>query len=410
MAAGNYHKRNYAIEDDTDKVVNIFSLSRELCTGHKYYCPDCRNEMYPTFGEKYVHHFRHLGNVCQKNNYLHATAEFLFLEEYQKCLENGEPFLLEVHSHVSCDRHCTERRNRVCTSHKNSTLVDLTKIYTSVKREHRVQVEEHFRRPDILLTAENGEQLWIEIWVTHETGADKRKDGHIIELKIISEKDLEQITNHKLIKTTDNELAVRLFNVKFEEQGIISKISYISEECSDFKAIRNPLASYKRPIPKPAKSPVVHDVPTAVVDDASIEWIDLGLPSGTLWAPSNYASRVSFDSAYQGYHKHLPATTDATELKTCCTRAWCAKSKTMTFTGPNGNTLSFHIPDKHASFWLNRYEEWRDLGQCFHLCQDNSFYINDMPSSNPGNIRFVKRVANKRETQTESTLFDETNN
>ena len=49
------------------------------------------------------------------------------------------------------------------------------------------------------------------------------------------------------------------------------------------------------------------------------------------------------------------------------------------------------------------YEEWNELGQCFHLCQDKSFYINDMPSGNPGNARLIKHAA--IDIPKEPTLF-----
>ena len=412
MAVGNDHKRDYAIEDDTDRVVNIFSLSRELCNGHQYYCPDCHNEMYPTFGQKYVHHFRHLGAVCQKSNYLHATAEYMFLEEYNRCLDNEEPFLLELHSHVACDQQCIEKRNRICMAHKNTIVVDLTKIYKSAKREFRVQVDDHFRRPDILLTSDNGEQLWIEIWVTHETTEEKRKDGHIVELKIYNEKDLEQIRNHKLVKTTENELAVRLFNVEFDEMCIVSKEEYNPEECPSFKPIHSRYSRerrcyqlFQKPTYKSTqKKPVLHAaVQDEKLDLDSMEWVDLGLPSGTLWAKKDYASHVGFGTTFYGYRKHMPSKKDANELYVNCTREWNPETHTMKFTGPNGNSIYFRIKEKHASYWLNLYEEWNELGQCFHLCQDNSFYINDMPCGNPGNVRLVKHAV--IEVPKEPTLF-----
>ena len=131
-------------------------------------------------------------------------------------------------------------------AHKNTAVVDLTKIYKSIKREYRVQVDDHFRRPDILLTSDTGEQLWIEIWVTHDTTVEKRKDGHIVELKIYNEKDLEQIRNHKLVKTTENELAVRLFNVEFDEICIVSKEEYNPEECTSFKPIHSRYSRERR--------------------------------------------------------------------------------------------------------------------------------------------------------------------
>lgn len=416
MAAIYDNKRRHAIEDDTDRVVDIFSLSRELRKGHKYYCPECRNEMYPTFGQKYVHHFRHLGTVCQKNNYLHATAEYMFLEEYNRCLDTGEPFLLELHSHVDCDNQCTERRNRICMAHKNTIIVDLTKIYKNVKREYRVQVDDHFRRPDILLTSETGEQLWIEIWVTHETTEEKRKDGHIVELKIFNEKDLEQIRNHKLVKTTDNELAVRLFNVEFDELCIVSKEEYKSNECPNFKPLHSRYSrgskqlslykksSYKSTPRKPAAQMVVS---AEEIDLDSIEWVDLGLPSGTLWAKQDYASEVNFPTAYHSYRKHLPSFAEAKELeKHYHEKTWNPETKEMTYIGPNGNSISFKIKGDHSSYWLNSYEVWNDLGQCIHIHSDKRIFVNDMSQEMSGNVRLVKHHSIKPKIS-EPSLFDE---
>ena len=416
MAAVYDHKRNHAIEDDTDRVVDIFSLSRELCKGHKYYCPECRNEMYPTFGQKYVHHFRHLGTVCQKDNYLHATAEYMFLEEYNRCLDTGEPFLLELHSHVDCDNQCAERKNRRCMSHKNTMVVDLTKIYKNVKREYRVQVDDHFRRPDILLTSDTGEQLWIEIWVTHETTEEKRKDGHIVELKILNEKDLEQIRNHKLVKTTDNELAVRLFNVEFDETCIVSREEINPEECQSFKPVHSRYSRdrkgqllFKKPMYKSAqKKPVVPIIaPAEEIDLDSVEWVDLGLPSGILWAKDNYTSNVNFPTAYHAYRRHLPSYAEAKELERHYhEKIWEADKKLMTYIGPNGNSISFKIQSDHESYWLNRYEVPNDIGQCLHVYADKRIFVNDMAQEKSGNVRFVKRLP-KKPAVTEPTLFDE---
>lgn len=270
---------------------------------NKYYCPHCHSEMYPTFGPKQEHHFRHNGTQCQHDSHLHSVAEKMFQEEYLKCLENNEPFILELHSHVACDRNCTEKKNRICTSFHNTSCIDLTKIYTNVKLETNVSLEDgRFRRPDILLSSEDGEQLWIEIWVKHETKEEKRNDGHIIELKITTEKDLEQIKSHKLTKTTDNELAIRLFNVEFGDDCIISSTTH------DF----NP---------------------------DTIEWIDLGLPSGTLWAKEDSKSPLPFSMARNRYSLCLPSRSHAQELKEYCKRSWDSRTNRVQFIGPNGIPL-----------------------------------------------------------------------
>lgn len=400
----------YAIEDNSEGVVNIFSLTKEGSKGHKYYCPACHNEMYPTFGNKYEHHFRHNCDTCQRLNYLHNTAELLFLKEYKYCLENGTPFLLEIHSRIGCDRNCTACKNRLCLDFKDKTVVDLTKIYTDIKCEYRVKVDDHYRRPDILLTSKDGEQLWIEIWVTHETDTAKRQEGHIIELKIYNEKDLEQISNHELVKTVDNDLAVRLFNIEFDELGIVTKEVHTPEDCTAFRPISNRYNysyTYRQTGKQRSKKPITPTIPVEEINPDNIEWVDLGLKSGTLWAKEDYALQVDFESAFYGYRKHVPSKTLATELYNECTREWDEETQCLRLIGPNGNYISFQVKDDHETYWLNFYEVWGDLGQCFHIFRDKRFLINDMSHEKPGRVRLVRRKSEITVVEKQLSLFDD---
>ena len=64
-------KYGYALLDSMDgKVVGIDSLSRETSVQHKFFCPHCHGEMYPTFGPIQVSHFRHNGEKCKPDKYL----------------------------------------------------------------------------------------------------------------------------------------------------------------------------------------------------------------------------------------------------------------------------------------------------------------------------------------------------
>jgi hypothetical protein len=193
-----------------------------------------------------------------------------------------------------------------------------------VKLETNVNVEDgRYRRPDILLTSDSGEQLWIEFWVKHETSEEKRNDGHIIELKITSEKDLEQIKNHKLTKTVDNELAVRLFNVEFGEDCIVSRTNYDSQTCTNFSELvqfRKPFAKSSYYQKRPSRPTIDIDLSDDVFDVSTIEWVDLGLPSGTLWAKCNSGSQLSFHIAKNRFTTNLPSKVQAQELHRECNR------------------------------------------------------------------------------------------
>ena len=400
----------YALEDTQGKVVDIDILTRESSSTHKYYCPHCHSEMYPTFGPKQEHHFRHNGTQCQHDSYLHSVAEKMFQEEYLYCLENNEPFILELHSHVACDRNCTEKKNRICTSFHNTSCIDLTKIYTNVKLETNVSLEDgRFRRPDILLSSEDGEQLWIEIWVKHETKEEKRNDGHIIELKITTEKDLEQIKSHKLTKTTDNELAIRLFNVEFGEDCVISSTTHNFNTCTKFREIiqfHKPYAKSSYYPKRPPKPIIDVDLSDDDFTPDTIEWIDLGLPSGTLWAKEDSKSPLPFNMARNRYSLCLPSRSHAQELKECCKRSWDSRTNRVQFIGPNGNSIYFHCKEKNVSYWLKDYEDrWREFGQCFHLGQDNSFYINDKDVTSLASVRLIKSCIKQTSNMTEPTLF-----
>lgn len=72
----------------------------------------------------------------------------------------------------------------------------------------------------------------------------------------------------------------------------------------------------------------------------STEYIDLGLPSGTLWADTNEEGYYSYDEAIDTFGKdNLPKLTDFVELYDYCKWKWDDKSKSMIIIGPNGRHI-----------------------------------------------------------------------
>ena len=67
-------KYGYALIDDTGRVIGIDTLKKEERYEHRFHCPFCHEEMYPTFGIKQIHHFRHIGDICQHQQYLHQAS------------------------------------------------------------------------------------------------------------------------------------------------------------------------------------------------------------------------------------------------------------------------------------------------------------------------------------------------
>lgn len=477
----------YALLDDTKHTVSIDDIDRPFTRLHKFYCPHCHNEMYATFGEVQLPHFRHNGDKCQHSKYLHDLAEHVFYEEYSKCLDNGWPFFLELRIPRSCNGACVLKKHADCKEHYLQKTVDLTKEYTLISLETRVDFDERYRRPDILLESIDGKQLWVEIWVSHETEEDKRKDGRIIEIKIETERDLEKIRQHEIIQSEGEDLAVRIFGIDtdcadalFTDDDDLPVCCYPCEQYFCFEAGKNGFKSevfdyirtsistdlsyrvvmrlnwkgqhdsmegtkgnqmtqddlravclqryyshldnrslhrdktydslivseWKAESIEPSLAPKAttsyHSsyrpyrhapiMPAATTANTSaIVWIDLGLPSGTLWAKEDIGGKMSFSAARSAYGANLPSHKKVSELRKCCAKEWEEKAHALVLTGPNGNSISFPCKESNKSYWLNAYEKGDPrYGQCFHIGPDLHFWINDKDAISAIYVRLVK--------------------
>ena len=67
------------------------------------------------------------------------------------------------------------------------------------------------------------------------------------------------------------------------------------------------------------------------------EYVDLGLPSGTLWKSANEEGYYTFDEAVEKFSSQLPSKEQWVELKKECKWEW--KDYGYNVTGPNGNTI-----------------------------------------------------------------------
>lgn len=73
------------------------------------------------------------------------------------------------------------------------------------------------------------------------------------------------------------------------------------------------------------------------------KWVDLGLPSGRLWAARNAlpggCQFCTHKEAVEEFGDKLPSNEDWQELLDNCRAKWNKRRRGYTLTGPNGNTI-----------------------------------------------------------------------
>lgn len=81
------------------------------------------------------------------------------------------------------------------------------------------------------------------------------------------------------------------------------------------------------------------------MDINNLQFVDLGLPSGRLWATENIKDENSkeahftFNDALEAFGKNLPTREDWKELFDNSTYKWNEERKGLDVTGPNGNSI-----------------------------------------------------------------------
>lgn len=77
----------------------------------------------------------------------------------------------------------------------------------------------------------------------------------------------------------------------------------------------------------------------AMHSQSTSQYVDLGLPSGTLWKATNEQGLYTYLSAKHYFHKSLPNRAQVKELLHNCTWKWLGKGYRVT--GPNGKSIYF---------------------------------------------------------------------
>ena len=106
-------------------------------------------------------------------------------------------------------------------------------------------------------------------------------------------------------------------------------------------------------------------------------YVDLGLPSGRLWASENAEGYYTFDDGKEKFGELLPKPEAFVELWEECQWLWDVKNKGMIVVGPNKNTIFLPASGYRfvASGGLNRVGSYGGCWSCASGSQAGARYL-----------------------------------
>lgn len=133
----------------------------------------------------------------------------------------------------------------------------------------------------------------------------------------------------------------------------------------------------------------------------SDDYVDLGLPSGTLWKDKNEKGYYLYPDASSIYGERLPTKTQWEELKKYCTWSWVHIGYKIT--GPNGNYIFLHAAGYRGSghvsgsglyggYWSSSFTNESNISCALHM-EFRSDYVsisNDRDCNYEYSVRLVR--------------------
>ncbi|MDR0484576.1 MAG: competence protein CoiA [Alphaproteobacteria bacterium] len=203
-------KYKYAY-DKNNIIINIANATKD----NNYYCISCNDMMIARQGAKNKWHFSHKNEYenCLPESYLHKLAKQKFYEIYKNCLENKEPFYIELSTktkHEPCEINNKLKACRKCDyEYEERKKYDLTKIFKNIEIEKSVG---NFRADLLLSNSDNSEIIFIEIYVSNKISDNKQNSKYrIIEIDVENEDDIKLFFD-KLLSM--DSLKITFFNFK----------------------------------------------------------------------------------------------------------------------------------------------------------------------------------------------------
>jgi len=200
----------------------------------KYRCISCGQTLCAVLGNKRTKHFRHetITESCSEETYLHQLGKRLFYDTFNSRLKKKQPFEILIMRPRECN-FC--QISVPCQIAPKQETIDLTKKFTRAY----IEKPDNGFVPDILLQADSGEVMYVEIAVTHKSSEDKISSGvEFIEISVQNEEDLNLIASGRLVEIAEEESKVKFHNFK-------PVVNDFSIECLKQTAKRTFIADYE---------------------------------------------------------------------------------------------------------------------------------------------------------------------
>ena len=153
--------------------------------------------------------------------------------------------------------------------------------------------------------------------------------------------------------------------------------------------IRNPSTSHMLYHSRPKHPHISSQIYSSFEE---LRWVDLGLPSGTLWAETDIGM-MNYIAALNRYGENLPSKENIQELENFCVAKWDQEKQCMVFTGRNGNQISFYCKDKCNSWWgkniVGSYYD-KTFAERLHIDPPFGLYFNDLEVEKASKVRLIK--------------------
>lgn len=214
----------YAL-DSSNKLKHIDAVENGMACG--CVCPCCKERlMAKNGGTKRMHHFAHASGVDCEGAYetmLHLLAK----ERIQDAFMTHDTFNIEYEYRSYCRKvkECTFFRYGDCYE-ASRKIFNLKKYYDSCEQE--LPYDTIKRRSDLKIFSKSNPNLkpvYIEFFVTHASEIEKLHSGEkIIEIKIESEEDIDNIVAHGFIETTriaqEHDPIIKFYGFKNEDYKV----------------------------------------------------------------------------------------------------------------------------------------------------------------------------------------------